>query len=173
MRASVPTQRPLNRQYAALAAAFGYAPPSLDPFDRVTDLDASINARQEMGGVGLVGNWDLGFATLTSVTAWRYWDWQPANDRDFIGLPITISSQNPSQQKQFSQELRLTSNGAARLQYTLGAFYFHQTIDTQGSQVQGPRRAAGCSTPAPRCRRARAGAPRRPPLPATPRCSTG
>jgi iron complex outermembrane recepter protein len=132
------TQRPLNRQYAALAAAFGYAPPSTNPFDRVTDLDADLNSRQEIGGVSLVANWDLGPATLTSVSAWRYWDWQPANDRDFVGLPITTVSQNPSQQKQVSQELRLTSNGATRLQYTLGAFYFHQTIDTQGSQVQGP-----------------------------------
>jgi len=132
-----PTERALTRQYAALAAAFNYAPPSTNPFDRVTDLDASINSRQEMGGVSLLGNWNLGPATLTSVTAWRYWDWKPANDRDYIGLPITTVSQNPSQQKQFSQEFRLASNGSNTLQYTLGTFFFHQTINTQGSQVQG------------------------------------
>ncbi|MEO5492762.1 MAG: TonB-dependent receptor [Sphingomonas sp.] len=132
------TQRPLARQYAALAAAFGYTPPSLNTFDRVTDLDATINSRQEVGGLSLVGNWDVGPVTITSVTAWRYWDWLPANDRDFTGLPITTISQNPSQQKQFSQELRLASNGANKLDYTVGAFYFHQTIDTQGAQVQGP-----------------------------------
>ena len=132
------TQRPLNRQYAALAAAFGYTPPSTGPFDRVADLDAASNSRQEIGGVSLVANWDVGGATITSVTAWRYWDWVPANDRDFIGLPITTVSQNPSQQEQFSQEVRIASNGSGPLQYTLGAFYFHQTIDTQGSQVQGP-----------------------------------
>lgn len=131
------TQRPLNRQYAALAAAFGYKPPSFDPFDRVTDLDATINSRQEVGGLALVGNWDVGGATITSVTAWRYWDWKPANDRDFTGLPITTVSQNPSQQKQFSQELRIGSNGSRKLNYTLGAFFFTQTINTQGSQVQG------------------------------------
>ncbi|MES2095583.1 MAG: TonB-dependent receptor, partial [Pseudomonadota bacterium] len=131
------TQRALTRQYAALAAALGYTPPSLNPFDRVTDLDATINSRQEVGGVSLVGSWDAGFATITSVSAWRYWDWKPANDRDFTGLPITTVSQNPSQQKQFSQEVRLASNGNGKLDYTLGAFYFHQTINTQGSQVQG------------------------------------
>lgn len=154
------TQRPLNRQYAALAAAFGYTPPSLDPFDRVTDLDASINSRQEVGGLSLVANWNVGGATITSVTAWRYWDWKPANDRDFTGLPITTVSQNPSQQKQWSQEVRIASSGDRKLNYTLGAFYFHQTIDTQGSQVQGlaasrwllnpgnvPAGASGCATP--------------------------
>jgi iron complex outermembrane receptor protein len=131
------TQRPIARQYDALAAALNYTPPSKDPFDRRTDLDAAINSRQEVGGASLVANWDLGPATLTSVSAWRYWDWQPQNDRDFTGLPITTVSQNPSQQKQVSQEFRFASNGTNRLDYTVGAFLFHQTIDTQGSQMQG------------------------------------
>jgi len=132
-----PTQRPLNRQYTQLAAAFGYRPPSFNAFDRVTDTDTPPNSRQEIGGVSLVANWDLGPATISSVTAYRYWDWKPANDRDFIGLPITTVSQNPSQQKQFSQELRLASNGKNTLDYTVGLYFFSQTINTQGSQVQG------------------------------------
>ena len=132
------TQRPLARQYAALAAAFGYRPPSTDAFDRLTDLDTPLRARQELGGVSLVGNLDLGAATLTSVSAWRFWNWDPSNDRDFIGLPITTLSANPSQQRQWSQELRIASNGKRAVDYVAGLFYFHQTIDTQGLQVQGP-----------------------------------
>jgi iron complex outermembrane receptor protein len=132
------TQRPIYRQYEALAAAFGYAPPSRNAFDRVTDLDTPLRAKQSLGGVSLLGNLDLGAATLTSVTAWRFWDWDPSNDRDFLGLPITTVSANPSQQKQFTQEIRLASNGKRTIDYVLGAFYFHQTIDTQGLQVQGP-----------------------------------
>ncbi|MES2044847.1 MAG: TonB-dependent receptor [Pseudomonadota bacterium] len=131
------TQRPIARQYEQLAAALGYTVPSTNPFDRVTDLDATINSRQEMGGASLVGNWDVGPATITSVTAWRYWDWKPANDRDFVGLPITTVSQNPSQQHQWSQEFRIASNGTNKLNYTFGVFLFSQQINTQGSQVQG------------------------------------
>ena len=41
---------------------------------------------------------------VCALAGW-YWDWKPANDRDFIGLPITTVSQNPSKQKQWSQEL--------------------------------------------------------------------
>jgi len=132
------TQRPLSRQFDRLAAAFGYAPPSRDAFDRLTDLDTPLRARQELGGVSLVANLDLGAATLTSVSAWRFWDWDPSNDRDFIGLPITTVSANPSQQRQWSQELRIASNGRRTVDYVAGLFYFHQTIDTQGLQVQGP-----------------------------------
>ena len=136
------TQRPLTRQYAALAAAQGYVVPSTNAFDRVTDVDTPLRARQELGGVSLLGNLDLGAATITSVSAWRFWHWDPSNDRDFIGLPITTVSANPSQQTQYSQELRIASNGKRTLDYVLGAFYFYQTIDTQGLQVQGPAASA-------------------------------
>ena len=136
------TQRPANRQYADLAAAQGYVVPSTDPFDRVTDVDSDLRAKQELGGLSLVADWDVGPATLTSVTAWRFWHWLPSNDRDFIGLPITTVSANPSQQSQFSQELRIASNGTRTIDYVLGAFYFYQTIDTQGLQVQGPAASA-------------------------------
>lgn len=133
------TQRALNRQYEQLAAASGnYKPPSFDPFDRVTDLDAGIEAKQDFGGVSLLAEWDLGPGTLTSVSAWRKWKWGPQNDRDYIGLPITTVSQNPSQQEQWSQELRYASSGKNNIDYVLGLYAFHQTVDTEGLQVQGP-----------------------------------
>lgn len=133
------TQRPIERQYAALAAASGnYQAPSTNPFDRVTDLDADLDAKQDFGGVSLLAEWDLGPGTLTSVSAWRKWKWGPANDRDFIGLPITTVSQNPSQQEQWSQELRYASSGKNTIDYVAGLYAFHQTVDTQGVQVQGP-----------------------------------
>ena len=132
-----PTQRPLNRQFAALAAAQGYAPPSLNPFDRLSDLDAELSATNTVGGLALRVNWDLGPGTLTSVTAWRYWDWVPANDRDFTGLPIVTRSQNPSQQDQYTQELRYAQTGE-RFDFVVGAFAFNQRIDTQGTEAHGP-----------------------------------
>jgi iron complex outermembrane receptor protein len=131
------TQRPTSRQFPALAAAFGYAPPSLNAFDRLTDIDVPLSAQQELGGVSLLAEWDLGPGTLTSVTAFRYWDWVPSNDRDFIGLPITTASNNPSQQRQYSQELRYASSGERTIDYVVGLFAFHQKIDTQGLQIQG------------------------------------
>lgn len=130
------TQRPLNRQFAALAAAFNYAPPSANPFDRITDLDASLNAGNIIGGIALRVNWDLGPGTLTSVTAWRHWDWKPENDRDFTGLPIVSQSQNPSQQNQYTQEIRYSQTGDT-LDFVVGAFAFNQRIDTQGTEQQG------------------------------------
>jgi iron complex outermembrane receptor protein len=130
------TQRPLNRQFAALAAAFNYAPPSTDPFDRLTDLDTALDAFQEIGGVSLRAEWEIGSGTLTSVSAWRFWNWGPSNDRDFTGLPITTVSANPSRQNQYSQELRYAGT-SGRLDYVGGLFYYHQRQHTTGAQEQG------------------------------------
>jgi iron complex outermembrane recepter protein len=131
------TQRALDRQYEALAAAQNYAVPSRNPFDRVTDIDADINAGNKIGGVNLRVKWNTDRGTFTSVTAWRFWDWKPANDRDFTGLPITTQSQNPSQQDQWTQEFRYAQS-SDRLDFVVGLFGFHQKIRTQGTQVQGP-----------------------------------
>ena len=131
------TQRPLSRQFAALAAAFGYAPPSTDPFDRLTDLDSSLDAFQEIGGVALRAEWEIGPGTLTSVSAWRFWSWGPSNDRDFTGLPITTVSANPSEQDQYSQEVRYAGS-TGRLDFVVGAFAYHQRQRTTGAQEQGP-----------------------------------
>jgi len=130
------TQRPLNRQFAALAAAQGYSVPSTNPFDRVTDVDADLNAGNKIGGASLKVKWELGKGSLTSVSAWRFWDWKPSNDRDFIGLPITTKSQNPTQQDQFTQEFRY-AQGGDRYDLVLGLFGFNQKVRTQGLQEQG------------------------------------
>lgn len=131
------TQRPLNRQYAALAAAQGYAVVSTNPFDRLTDVDANLNAGNKIGGASARVVWNVGPGTLTSITAWRFWDWKPENDRDFLGLSIVAKSQNPSQQDQYSQELRYNYSND-RVDAVVGAFAFKQRIDTQGTEAQGP-----------------------------------
>ncbi|MBB5733707.1 iron complex outermembrane receptor protein [Altererythrobacter atlanticus] len=141
------TQRAAARQFEALAAAQDYILPSRNPFDRVTDVDADLNAGNEIGGVSLRARLDLGEGELTSISAWRYWDWLPANDRDYIGLPITTLSQNPSQQEQFTQEFRYNRTGKA-LDLLLGAFAFHQQVRTQGSQAQGPTASRWLINPA-------------------------
>ena len=130
------TQRALARQYEALAALQNYQVVSRNPFDRLTDIDASLNAGNKIGGASLRVKWDLGDGTLTAISAWRFWDWKPENDRDFTGLSIVARSQNPSQQDQYSQEFRYNHTGE-RFDFVAGLFGFHQRIDTQGVEQQG------------------------------------
>ncbi len=142
--ADVSPLRAAMRQYAGpsgLAAQFGYAPPSSNPYDRLTDIDAELGVDTNEGGVSAIAEWNLGFATLTSVSAWRFWNWDAANDRDYTGIPVQITQHIPSRQDQFSQELRLASNGEHRLGYVAGLYFFDQTITGRPISIYGPAAA--------------------------------
>lgn len=132
-----PTLRAANRQYPQIAADLGYAPPSWDPSDRLTDTDSPHRSYQDVGGVSLTAEWDVGPGRLTSITAWRFWDWDPSNDRDFLGLPITTVSTNPSEQRQWTQEVRYAGDIGEHLGFVAGVFAFRQTVHTTGAQEHG------------------------------------
>jgi iron complex outermembrane receptor protein len=133
--------RPASRQYPALAAHFNYAPPSTNPYDRLVDIDAPLGVDTNEGGVSAIADWDFGPATLTSVSAWRFWNWDAANDRDYTGIPIQMTQHIPSRQDQFSQELRIASNGDGPFRYVGGLYYFHQKLDGRPISIYGPQAA--------------------------------
>jgi iron complex outermembrane receptor protein len=125
-----PTLRPANRQYAQIAADLNYTAPSFNAFDRVTDVDTPIRSYQGLGGVSLNVDWKIGPGRLTSTTAWRYWDWDPSNDRDFIGLPVTTISSGTSKQSQWTQEIRYAGDLSPQVSFVSGVFFYHQGIDS-------------------------------------------
>ncbi len=116
-----------------------YVPASRNVFDRLSDIDAPLHVDTQDGGVALNADWNLGYATLSSISAWRYWDWDVANDRDYIGVPIQLVQRIPSRQDQYSQELRLASSSEGPLNYVGGLYFYTQTID--GTSVYGPAAA--------------------------------
>ena len=131
-----PTLRPANRQYAQIAADLNYAPPSFNAFDRLTDTDTPWQSNQDLGGSSVTVEWKAGRGQLTSTTAWRYWNWDPSNDRDFIGVPVTAISAAPSKQRQWTQEVRYAGPLAPKVNIVGGAFAFHQKLDSNPSFKQ-------------------------------------
>ena len=145
-----PTLRPANRQYPQIAADLGYTAPSFNAFDRVTDVDTPMRSYQSLGGTSLNIDFKLGPGRVTSTTAYRFWDWKPSNDRDFIGLPVTSISAAPSYQTQWTQEVRY-AGGSRRFNYVTGVFVFDQNLDSDPSfkQEQGSAAARFLLAPTP------------------------
>nr|WP_238941096.1 TonB-dependent receptor [Sphingomonas beigongshangi] len=136
--------RAASRQFGGpggLAAQFGYAPPSIDPYARKTDIDGPLGVDTNEGGISAIADWNLGPATLTSVSAWRFWNWDAENDRDYTGLPVQLSQHIPSCQDQFSQELRLASNGSGAMTYVVGLYGFGQRLTGRPISIYGPAAA--------------------------------
>ena len=121
----------------------GYSPPSLDPFDRKTDIDAALLVETGQGGIAGIADWDLGPVTLTSIGAWRWWEWDAANDRDYTRLSIQTVQHIPSRQIQYSQELRVASNGMQTVDYVAGLYWFEQRIKGRLRNT-APLRHIGC-----------------------------
>ncbi|GAA0322457.1 TonB-dependent receptor [Sphingomonas oligophenolica] len=120
---------------------FGYTPLPFTPFARVTDADGHFQANMDTWGVSGQVDWDVGPLTVTSVTAGRQWNWFPANDADSIALPEMLKSQQQNRQRQFSQEIRLASNGSHAIDYVVGAYYFYQVVRGYGASQYGPAAA--------------------------------
>jgi iron complex outermembrane recepter protein len=66
--------------------------------------------------------WDLGFATLTSISAYANVDDEIVGDADF-GPAVLFAQRNASNIDSYTQEIRLTSADDQRLRWILGGFY--------------------------------------------------
>ena len=126
----VPTLRPAYRQFNQIIADLNYKLPSLNAFDRLVDHNTPWRSGNELGGVSLNIDAKIGGGTLTSTTAWRYWNWDPSNDRDFTGLSVLSLSQATSKHKQWTQEVRYAGDLSSRLSGVIGVFGIWQDLKT-------------------------------------------
>jgi iron complex outermembrane recepter protein len=126
----VETERPDYRQFNAIIADLNYELPSLNAFDRIVDHDSPWNSGNDLGGVSLNADFQIGPGTLTSTTAWRYWDWDPSNDRDFTGLQSLAKSNNYSKHRNWSQEIRYAGEFSSRLSGVAGIFAIGQEVQS-------------------------------------------
>lgn len=131
-----PTLRADYRQFEKIIADLGYDLPSRNPFDRVIDHDTPWQSFQDLGGASLNLNIGLGSGTLTSTSAWRYWNWDPSNDRDFTGLQGLALSQAPSKHKQWSQEVRWSGIFSSKLSGVVGLFAFAQDLKADPAHTE-------------------------------------
>ncbi|MEY2854743.1 MAG: hypothetical protein RL030_1875 [Pseudomonadota bacterium] len=95
--------------------------PEQDPWDMFADADPRFTNRNY--GASLKFEQDVGFATLTSLTAYRdsksslFWDVDFTPVHHLTGDLVNLETQ-------FTQELQLSSAADSQLQWTAGLFYF-------------------------------------------------
>lgn len=132
----VTTQRAAYRQFDNIIKDLNYELPSRNPFDRVIDHNTTWRSGNDLHGVSLNIDHKIGRGTLTSTTAYRYWHWDPSNDRDFTGLAVLSLSQATSKHKQWSQEVRYAGNFGTRLSGVIGAFLIGQDLLTDPFHIE-------------------------------------
>jgi iron complex outermembrane receptor protein len=120
-------------------ARFGQTPANYDfhAFDRIGNANSPFQANMKSYGVSGEVDYNLGWANLTSITAYRWWDWRPANDVDSLPLSINLKGHQQNFQRQFSQELRLASSGKHFIDWQAGLYYFWQKVPGYGATQYG------------------------------------
>jgi iron complex outermembrane recepter protein len=132
----VKTQRPAYRQFDNIIADLKYELPSRNPFDRLIDHNTTWRSGNDQGGLSLNLDAKIGGGTLTATSAWRYWNWDPSNDRDFTGLSVLSLSQATSKHQQWSQEVRYAGNFSSKLSGVIGVFVIGQDLKTDPVHIE-------------------------------------
>jgi iron complex outermembrane receptor protein len=126
----------IPRTFTQRAADLGYVPPRVDPGAREIDSDGQRSFRVGLGGVSLRADWDVSRShTLSSISAYRFWNTSPRNDADGSALDVTVEGNGDDRQYQVSEELRLASTGKNVIDYVAGIYFFYQK-DTVQSRTE-------------------------------------
>ena len=134
-----PTVNGVNK-FLAINQLLGNRPVT-DPNLYQLNFNAGQHVSVRQGGTSAEANWtlDSGFK-LTSITAWRFWDFKPDNG---VFTPTVANYGTQVDDSQFSQEIRLVSPTGGALDYVLGAYYFNQRLSNQTFLNYGPKADIG------------------------------
>lgn len=122
-----------------VAAAGGLA--VLGGRDYLTTANASTFLRVRQGGVAANVVHDFGSTELTSITAYREWHYRAGFDGDLSSADAYVSAAVPTDDWQFSQELRLANHSGSNVDFTGGAYYFRQSLQSTLRLAFGGRAA--------------------------------
>ncbi len=119
-------------------AALVGASPLRDPQRRKVNINGRQHVSVHQGSSSLEANWNLaGGYRLTSISAYRYWHFTPANDEQ-----LNVSAINDTgvevHDRQFSQEIRLASPTGGAFDYVVGAYAFRQNLGNKTFTSYGP-----------------------------------
>ncbi|MBD9415587.1 TonB-dependent receptor [Pseudomonas sp. PDM16] len=104
-----------------------------------SNIDARQNVSVHQNGHSLEANWNLdGGYTLTSISAYRYWHFNPANDADQLDVAVIDDLGYEVRDRQFSQEIRLASPTGGAFDYVVGAYAFKQDLGNRIFTDLGP-----------------------------------
>lgn len=116
----------------------GYDPLPIDPFARHTDIDSPQYYDLKQWGVSAKADWDMPSGhTLTSITAYRKWSFDPYNDLDMTAVPVLLQGAFFSRSSTFTQEFRLASPSDQPFEYMAGVYYLDDELRSRTDQTFG------------------------------------
>ena len=103
------------------------------------DVYFNFPPTNEVKNYGVSGqiDYNLGFADLTSITAYRISDLSQNSDGDFTSADLLGRLYSATELKTFTQEVRLASSGGENLDWMVGAFFFDESVSIDNELFYG------------------------------------
>jgi iron complex outermembrane recepter protein len=111
------------------SARFNFSP-TFDPFSRQVDIDGPQAIETTNVGTSVEANWNFAGYTLTSISAWRRWEFLPSTDLDYLPLDIQHTGGSNIWNQQWSQEIRIASPFHRSIDFVAGVFLYRQQLET-------------------------------------------
>ncbi|MFL9710904.1 TonB-dependent receptor [Methylobacillus sp. Pita1] len=131
------TNTPNNHTYSSRLARsyFGGYVPIIGSKDKI-DIGQAEPLLTKNYGISAKLDWDIGTYTLTSITAYRGYNFDAVNDSEQTRFDIAQGG-TLVDHKQYSQEFRLTSDIGKLLDYQVGFFYLHSETSQTNRSAYG------------------------------------
>jgi iron complex outermembrane receptor protein len=107
--------------------AQGLRPDKNDPYDYEVAVDVDSRFEMESDLVSLTVDYDGGWGSIKSITAWNDYDYTQDTDADRSELDILYIKNDDFDGDSLSQELRFASEWGDAIDYQVGLFYYEQT----------------------------------------------
>jgi iron complex outermembrane receptor protein len=119
---------PYTKSLVTAGAKYGYDNVIFEPWSRLLNLNSPRPVRTTQSAFSGQATWKIGANTLESITAFRRYTFDARNDGDGSPLDIIDWTGTISSNRQWSEELRLSSPAGEKLEYVAGLYYYHLSL---------------------------------------------
>jgi len=120
-----------------IAATQGFGITDASPWDRQIYMSYPATNAVDNDGISIQIDYELDFASLTSITSQRNTSLRSNFDADFSAARLINENLVNYDFDTFTQEIRLTSNGDSSTQWMVGAFYAEEDTKTLRTVTYG------------------------------------
>lgn len=121
------------------SSSVAYGPRNAGPAFNTVENDDELPSSREIIGTSLHLDYDLGWATLTSISSYREYETLNPEEQDgSANIDYRFNDYNAEDNRQWSQELRLSGEAGDSLRWTVGGIYSEENAGQRSGITLSP-----------------------------------
>lgn len=141
---------PVTNNFFTRIARLGYTPLPANALGLYqTDVNGYQQTAQESEGAAAIVTYNLNGYTISSVSAYRGWDFHPNNRNDGVIAPLLETNTNGHvNERSVEEDLKISTPKGQPVEATAGVFYFYEQLYDWGLTSYGSQAGGYYASPA-------------------------